>query len=85
MTRSVSSRCAQRALRNLTLGLTLTLALALALALTPTPTPTPNQVPGGAAFLSAQICAAGLFFYGYSEVAMQALANVHPVTRALVT
>ena len=44
-----------------------------------------QQVPGGAAFLSAQICAAGLFFYGYSEVAMQALANVHPVTRALIT
>jgi hypothetical protein len=40
-------------------------------------------VPGGAPTLIAQICAAGLFFYGYSEVAMQALANVHPVTHAI--
>lgn len=40
-------------------------------------------VPGGAPVLLSQICAAGLFFYGYSEVAMQALANVHPVTHAI--
>jgi solute carrier family 35 protein E1 len=40
-------------------------------------------MPGGAATLLTQICAAGLFFYGYSEVAMQALANVHPVTHAI--
>lgn len=40
-------------------------------------------VPGGTAALVAQIAAAGLFFYGYSEVAMQALASVHPVTHAI--
>lgn len=40
-------------------------------------------MPGGAPALISQICAAGLFFYGYSEVAMQALANVHPVTHAI--
>ncbi len=38
--------------------------------------------PGGGAIL-AQIAAAGVFFYSYSEVAMQALANVHPVTHAI--
>ena len=39
--------------------------------------------PGGAAALSAQIVATGLFFYGYSEVAMKALNNVHPITHAI--
>lgn len=39
--------------------------------------------PGGSVGLAAQITLAGLFFYGYSEVAMQALSNVHPVTHAI--
>ena len=33
--------------------------------------------------LLAQIVLTGLYFYGYSEVAMKALSNVHPVTHAI--
>ena len=33
--------------------------------------------------LAAQIVLTGLYFYGYSEVAMKALKNVHPVTHAI--
>jgi len=33
--------------------------------------------------LIGQIALTGLYFYGYSEVAMQALSNVHPVTHAI--
>merc|ERR1712113_483601 len=36
-----------------------------------------------AATLLAKISLAGLYFYGYSEVAMKALKNVHPVTHAI--
>ena len=39
--------------------------------------------PGGSAKLLSQIALTGLFFYGYSEVAMKALNNVHPVTHAI--
>merc|ERR1712196_682320 len=38
---------------------------------------------GGATGLATQIALTGLFFYGYSEVAMKALNNVHPVTHAI--
>ena len=37
----------------------------------------------GSSGLVAQICLAGLLFYLYSEVAMQALNNVHAVTHAV--
>lgn len=33
--------------------------------------------------LTSQIVLTGLYFYGYSEVAMKALKNVHPVTHAI--
>ena len=39
--------------------------------------------PGGGAAIGAYIVSAGLFFYLYSEVAMHALAHVHPVTHAV--
>ena len=39
--------------------------------------------PGGSAGLAGQIALTGLYFYGYSEVAMKALNNVHPVTHAI--
>jgi len=39
--------------------------------------------PGGNAGLAGRIVATGLYFYGYSEVAMKALNNVHPVTHAI--
>jgi len=35
------------------------------------------------ASLVGQVCLTGLYFYGYSEVAMKALANVSPVTHAI--
>ena len=38
---------------------------------------------GGSLGLSFQILLTGLYFYGYSEVAMKALNNVHPVTHAI--
>lgn len=41
------------------------------------------STPGGGAAIGAYIVSAGLFFYLYSEVAMHALANVHPVTHAI--
>jgi solute carrier family 35 protein E1 len=39
--------------------------------------------PSGGLGLATQIGVTGLFFYGYSEVAMKALNNVHPVTHAI--
>ena len=39
--------------------------------------------PGGSAGLAGQVALTGLYFYGYSEVAMKALNNVHPVTHAI--
>ena len=33
--------------------------------------------------LLGQVLLTGLYFYGYSEVAMKALKNVHPVTHAI--
>jgi solute carrier family 35 protein E1 len=39
--------------------------------------------PGGGLGLAAKVGATGLYFYGYSEVAMKALNNVHPVTHAI--
>ena len=39
--------------------------------------------PGGSAGLAGQVALTGLYFYGYSEVAMEALNNVHPVTHAI--
>lgn len=39
--------------------------------------------PGGSAGLAGQVGLTGLYFYGYSEVAMKALNNVHPVTHAI--
>ena len=38
---------------------------------------------GGSTGLAAQIGLAGLLFYSYSEVAMQALSNVHSITHAV--
>ena len=38
---------------------------------------------GGSSGLAAQLGLAGLLFYSYSEVAMQALSNVHSVTHAV--
>lgn len=39
--------------------------------------------PAGSLGLAGQVAATGLYFYGYSEVAMKALNNVHPVTHAI--
>jgi len=39
--------------------------------------------PGGSLGLGAQVALTGLYFYAYSEVAMKALSNVHPVTHAI--
>jgi len=36
-----------------------------------------------ATWLLQQVVLTGLYFYGYSEVAMKALRNVHPVTHAI--
>jgi len=41
----------------------------------------PTRAEGVA--LAGQIVLTGLYFYGYSEVAMKALKNVHPVTHAI--
>jgi solute carrier family 35 protein E1 len=38
---------------------------------------------GGSAGLASQIILTGLYFYGYSEVAMKALNNIHPITHAV--
>ena len=38
---------------------------------------------GGGLGLAWQVALTGLYFYGYSEVAMKALNNVHPVTHAI--
>jgi len=39
--------------------------------------------PGGSLGLGMQVALTGLYFYAYSEVAMKALSNVHPVTHAI--
>ena len=39
--------------------------------------------PGGGPKLASMVALTGLYFYGYSEVAMKALNNVHPVTHAI--
>ena len=39
--------------------------------------------PRGSVGLAMQVALTGLYFYGYSEVAMKALNNVHPVTHAI--
>lgn len=39
--------------------------------------------PGGGRGLAGRVVATGLFFYGYSEVAMKALSNVGSVTHAI--